>query len=203
MAKPVAQRGFARERVIEAALALFAEHGVTGASLQMIADRLGVSKAAVYYQFQSKDEIALAVVGPVFDDIARLVRIAEALPSAAARRETAVSGLVELAVRHRKVSAVFYGDPTVERLLDGRAEFKDAGERFLALLLGPEPDAATRVAISLLTAGIHGCCSDPTLDDVDDAELRRALLGCCQRLLDGVGLAPREFGAHADAEHIR
>lgn len=54
MAKPVATRGFARERVLDAALDLFAAHGVSGTSLQMIADRPGVTKAAVYYQFHSR-----------------------------------------------------------------------------------------------------------------------------------------------------
>lgn len=186
MAKPVAQRGFARERLLEAALALFAEHGISGTSLQMLADRLGVSKAAVYHQFQSKDDIALAVVGPVFDDLARLVRIAETLPSPATRRETAVSGLIELAVRHRRVTAVFYGDPTIERICESRAEFKDTIERFAGLLLGPEADDATRITISMVTAGIHGCCSDPRLDDVDQADLHRVLLGCSQQLLNGI-----------------
>ena len=65
MAKPVAQRGFARERVLEAALHLFAERGVNGTSLQMIADHLGVSKAAIYYQFHTKDDIVLSVGSPV------------------------------------------------------------------------------------------------------------------------------------------
>jgi AcrR family transcriptional regulator len=40
----------ARTQVIEAALALFAEHGIDGTSLQMIADAMGVTKAAVYHQ---------------------------------------------------------------------------------------------------------------------------------------------------------
>jgi hypothetical protein len=40
----------AQTRVIEAALALFAEHGISGTSLQMIADAIGVTKAAVYHQ---------------------------------------------------------------------------------------------------------------------------------------------------------
>ena len=48
-------------RIIEAALVLFAEHGVSGTSLQMIADAIGVTKAAVYQQYNTKDEIILAV----------------------------------------------------------------------------------------------------------------------------------------------
>jgi AcrR family transcriptional regulator len=40
----------AKSRIASAATALFAEHGVGGTSLQMIADAIGVTKAAVYHQ---------------------------------------------------------------------------------------------------------------------------------------------------------
>lgn len=183
MAKAVAPRGFARERVLEAALSLFAEHGVNGTSLQMIADRLGVSKAAVYYQFHSKDEIALAVIQPVFDDMMRLVRIAEAMSTPEARREAAVSGMVEMAVRHRRVTAVFHGDPVIDGLVQSRAELQETIERLTGILLGPDPDAASRVCLSVLAAGIYGSATDPALNDVSDEELQRVLLDCAQRLL--------------------
>ena len=51
----------AQTRTITTALELFGDHGVSGTSLQMIADALGVTKAAVYHQFPTKDEIVLAV----------------------------------------------------------------------------------------------------------------------------------------------
>lgn len=184
MAKAVATRGFARERVLEAALELFADHGVSGTSLQMIADRLGVTKAAVYYQFHSKDDITLAVVRPVYDDIEHLLRIAETLPAAATRRNVATAGMVELIIQHRRISSVFYGDPTVHRLLEDNAEFRGLGDRLAALLLGPDPDTATRVAISVLIAGIHGCVTDPTVADLDDAELQQVLLALTKTFLD-------------------
>ena len=183
LAKAVAPRGFARERVLDAALNLFGEHGVNGTSLQMIADRLGVSKAAVYYQFHSKEEIVLAVVQPVFDDILRLVKIAEALSSPQAQREVAVSGMVELAVRHRHLSAVLHGDPAIDHLVHTRSDLHGIVERLTAILLGPEPDAARRVLVSMLSAGIYGSATDPNLNDVGDAELHRVLLDCSQRLL--------------------
>lgn len=183
MAKAVAPRGFARERVLDAALGLFAEHGVNGTSLQMIADRLGVSKAAVYYQFHSKEEIVLAVVQPVFDDLARLVRIAEAMSSPDAQREVAVSGMVELAVRHRRLSAVFHGDPVIDNLVHTRSELQNTIERITTILLGPEPDIAGRIVMSMLTSGVYGSATDPNLNDVSDEDLHRTLLDCSHRLL--------------------
>lgn len=183
MTNPTAARGFARERVIDAALELFAEHGVHGTSLRMIAGRLGVGKAAVYYQFPSKDEIVLAVVGPIIEDIDHLVRIAELLPCAQARRDVAMHGLVELVIRHRRISSMFYGDPIIHQIVKAHEDHRATFDRFTALLVGPKPDTEIRVAMTMLTAGIYVCATDPRLVDVDDATLRQVLLDCAARCL--------------------
>ncbi|OAT69273.1 TetR family transcriptional regulator [Mycobacteroides immunogenum] len=185
MAKAVAQRGFARDRVLEAAHALFKENGIDGTSLQMIADRLGVNKSAVYYQFHSKDEIVLAIVHPVFDDINRVTRIADALSAPGARREAAVSGLVELAVRHRTITALFY-DPAAERAARSRAEFMNTYENLMALLQGPDPRDVDRVAMAVLLNGLFGAATDPDITNVSDESLHDILLSCARRLLDVV-----------------
>src|SRR6516162_8882189 len=49
-----------QRRVVDAALRLFGDHGISGTSLQMIADEIGVTKAAVYHQFRTKDDIIVA-----------------------------------------------------------------------------------------------------------------------------------------------
>lgn len=183
MAKPVSQRGFARERVIEAALSLFAERGVNGTSLQMIADHLGVRKAAIYYQFHTKDDIVLAVVRPAFDDMARLVRIAESIASPESRRDATISGFVELAVRHRRIGSLFYGDAAVISLVQSHQEFQEVADSLRELLIGATHDIGTRVAITMITSGIFGSMAEPHLQDVADGELHRALLDCAQSLL--------------------
>jgi AcrR family transcriptional regulator len=50
-----------RERILDAALDLFIEQGFDGTSLRQIAEVLGVTKAALYYHFESKDDILLAL----------------------------------------------------------------------------------------------------------------------------------------------
>lgn len=183
MARPTAPRGFARERVLHAAVALFAEQGVHGTSLQMIADRVGVSKAAVYYQFQTKEDIALEVLRPSIDDIARVIRIAEALPDAEQQRAVAVSGLVEMVVRHRQLAIMFYGDPAIDQLVVNEPDFKAVADRLRRLLEGPDPDAVERIAFSVFFSGVGKAAADPELADIDDAELHRALLELSSRIL--------------------
>ncbi|OBB00945.1 TetR family transcriptional regulator [Mycobacteriaceae bacterium 1482268.1] len=183
MTKLASPRGLVRDRVLSAALELFAEHGVSGTSLQMIADRVGVAKASVYYQFHTKEDIVSSLMSPVFDDIARLVKIAEAVGSVAARRDVAVSGLVELAVRNRDLTAVFFGDPAVDELVQAHEEFAAAIDGLDALLAGPAADDATRVAMSIITAGIYGTAMNPRLAEMPDDQLHRLLLQTTQRLM--------------------
>jgi len=50
-----------RERILDVALDLFIEKGYDGTSLREIAERLGFTKAALYYHFASKDDILMAL----------------------------------------------------------------------------------------------------------------------------------------------
>lgn len=183
MTKNALPRGFARQRVMEAALGLFAEHGVKGTSLQMIADALGVRKASVYYQFHSKDEIVLAVVEPVFADMRRLITIGEAMQSEDARREMAVSGLVELAVRHRRIMAVFWHDPAVHALVRSIPDLAAVTDRTAALLTGPDPSTDMTVTVSMVASAICGTATQSSLRDVSDEDLHRILLRGAQQLI--------------------
>jgi AcrR family transcriptional regulator len=183
LAKPTAPRGLARGRVLDAAVALFAEHGVHGTSLQMIADRVGVSKAAVYYQFHSKEDIALEVLRPSIEDIARVIRIADALPDPRQQRAVAVSGLVEMIVRHRQLAVMFYGDPAIDQLVMNEPNFKAVATRLRELLEGPDRSAVDRIAFSMFFSGVGKAAADPELADIDDADLHTALLELSARIL--------------------
>lgn len=168
----------ARDRVIGAAAELFAEHGVKGTSLRMIADRLGVAKGAVYYQFRSKDDIVLALLEPLFDGIHTLLGTAESLPLLAQRRVCGITGLVDLAIEHRRATYLFRRDPVVDELIAQRPELHAVAGRFRALLLGPAPDDTARVSLSVVMTGLFFCTSDPALRDIADADLRETLLRC-------------------------
>jgi len=50
-----------RQRILDVALDLFTEQGYDGTSLREIAEKLGVTKAALYYHFESKEDILQAL----------------------------------------------------------------------------------------------------------------------------------------------
>ncbi|MFF9203300.1 TetR/AcrR family transcriptional regulator [Streptomyces sp. NPDC014986] len=61
------RRGDTRQRIQDVALELFAEQGYEKTSLREIAERLEVTKAALYYHFKTKEEILVGI----FEDLSR------------------------------------------------------------------------------------------------------------------------------------
>ena len=57
--RPRRPRGDTRERILDVALELFNEQGYDSTSLREIAERLGITKAALYYHFERKEDILL------------------------------------------------------------------------------------------------------------------------------------------------
>lgn len=183
MGRPVAPRGEGRERVLEAALTLFAEYGVGQTSLQMIADELGVTKAAVYFQFKAKEEIVLAVLQPAFDDLAAFVPAAEALPNRAARLDAALVGLVDLVLAHRRIAAVLRGDRAAAQIIRTHRPLLDLIDRLSRLLTGPRPALSDQVAVAMVGGGLMLLGTETDLVGVDADTLRPELLAHARALL--------------------
>src|SRR5215472_18309885 len=55
-------RSDTRARIQQVAVELFTEHGYDGTSLREIAERLEVTKAALYYHFKSKEDIVASLM---------------------------------------------------------------------------------------------------------------------------------------------
>ncbi|HEY5010993.1 MAG TPA: TetR/AcrR family transcriptional regulator [Acidimicrobiales bacterium] len=58
---PAAQGSGTRERILDISLELFTTQGYDKTSLREIAEQLGFSKAAIYYHFESKEAILMAL----------------------------------------------------------------------------------------------------------------------------------------------
>lgn len=172
-----------RDKLLAAALDLFSEHGVSGTSLQMIADLLGVTKAAVYYHFKTKNEIVLALVSPVQEELTALADAAEQQRSRTARLDTLVGGLIDLIIRNRSLYAVLQGDLTVAHILDQQGVLPVLGTRLIALLAGPDPEPEELVAANMLLGGLRDAGFAPQIRQFDDETLRGHMLTCARRLL--------------------
>jgi len=184
MARPVGRRGETRERILAVALDLFVEHGARGTSLQMIADALGVTKAAVYHQFRTKEEILLAVVRPSLDQLMAAVVVAQAAEDPVRRRDLAVEGLVDAVLDHHRVLLVLQGDPGATEMLNNHPEIEATAGQLNLLLLGPEPGIARIVAVAMIFGGVMDLGRKADRVGADRQVLRRELLAAARRLLD-------------------
>ncbi|MFL6120961.1 TetR/AcrR family transcriptional regulator [Actinophytocola sp.] len=179
-----AVRGETRARLLDTALGLFTVHGVEGTSLQMIADALGVTKAAVYYHFRTKDEITEAVVEPALDELVAILDRAATMPRPGPRADYLIGEFVDLVVRNRVLVAVLCSDPgvnrAVDRILHGE---QNVMTRLPAMLAGPDADEGTEVAAHVALAGVAMAGGSPALTGMDDETLRRHLVDAMRRQL--------------------
>lgn len=182
-------------RFVEAALDLFIEHGYNGTSLQMIGDRLGVSKAAVTYHFRSKEELLASVVAPAFEDLGHLLDDVEAVRRESARRREALHAYIDYLIRQRRVASWLSRDvgalthPSVmepAQALTGRID---------ALLISDADDALARIWGAAISQALTG----PILTDIDvaDEELRSQLESIGDQLIRGYQAARRRVTTEA------
>jgi len=172
-----------RARVLDVALRLFAVNSTAGTSLQMIADELGITKAALFHHFRSRDELVAALIEPALIDMRAAVEHAAAQRTPPARAEAMLSGFVDLAVRHRKLTVIISSDQAIIRVLAARAEFDGLVHQPIAFLGGTQPDPAGRINATLVLAGIGASVGSDLLSDLDGDALRTHLLDSARRIL--------------------
>lgn len=179
---PTVELSAAQARVVNAALELFAIHGVNGTSLQMIADDLGVTKAAVYHQFPTKEAIVVAVAEMELVRLEAAVTAAEAEPDRERALDVLLREIVDLAVERRHVVSTLMTDPVVAGLLATHDPFPQLMARVSQVLLGESSTAEARVRAAMTQAAIGGAVSQPLVARLDDDTLRAQLLAVARRL---------------------
>ena len=92
-----------RARIQQIAVELFAEHGYEGTSLREIAERLGVTKAALYYHFKSKEDIILSLVGDYQAQMDALIAWAGSHPTNAETRREILSRYMHIVAERSQV----------------------------------------------------------------------------------------------------
>ncbi|MQY22572.1 TetR/AcrR family transcriptional regulator [Nocardia macrotermitis] len=174
----------AKRRTIDTALRLFAEHGVSGTSLQMIADALGITKAAVYHQFRTKDEIVVAVVESELAGLTAAVSVGDQLADDERARRVTVEQVVALVVRRRQLVGMLQTDPVLVRSLAENEAFQRMIGGLIAAHIGDVGDSGVRVKVAMISAAVGGAVTHPLVADLDDEVLYTHLLEITHRLLE-------------------
>src|SRR2546426_12536817 len=101
-----------RERILEIARDLIGKRGYTSTSISQIADRLGTSKAALYYHFKSKEEILDALLSEPVVAFRELAQRAAALPPGQ-RAEEILGAIIDFVAGPSSCLTIFQNDPSV------------------------------------------------------------------------------------------
>jgi AcrR family transcriptional regulator len=78
--------GYDQQGILAIAVAAFNEYGYDATSMGVLADRLGLSKSAIYHHFASKDEILDRALDQALSSLERVIDEAEASGGSAADR---------------------------------------------------------------------------------------------------------------------
>jgi AcrR family transcriptional regulator len=119
-----ARRTDTRQRILEVAARLFSEQGFAGTSIRDIADALGVTKAALYYHFPSKDAILGELVAQPLAAVRAILAEPHRLSDRAGREKFVRRAVEALSSCGPEMMAVFR-DPKLLAAVD--AEVADSG----------------------------------------------------------------------------
>jgi AcrR family transcriptional regulator len=170
-----------RTRILDIALELFSEHGFDGTTLQQIADRLGFTKAALYYHFRSKDDLLRALVTPAAVGLDQLLDAYEDKPDTPAGRRRFMEDYIDYLLRHRRLVGYLARDLGAAAHLVVSEESADRRERVGAKLAGDSLDFHEQIRLAMTFHGIHRVIAQ--YPDADTAELREALLDAARAML--------------------
>jgi AcrR family transcriptional regulator len=183
-----------RSRLRELALELFAEQGYEKTSLREIAERLGVTKAALYYYFKSKEDIVRSLVEDYVAELDDLIAWAKDQPRTPQTRAQIIRRYLRIVANG---SAVFRMLHQNQAAVSSLAAAKERGELFrerMDALIGllTEPDAPlhdqVRAASCLISISF---CSMHYQDRAASAEeLESALLDVALELAETTPALP-------------
>jgi AcrR family transcriptional regulator len=185
------QRSAAREpgtrsRIQEVALELFTEYGYEATSLREIAERLGVTKAALYYHFKTKDDILWSLVEDAGVRVEALIAWAREQPRTVETRREFLRRYSNLLAEqgHQGLMRFFErNQPAMHKLKAGEA-MRGRMMAMLELITDPDASLEDRVRSSLAIFALHSSWFVLRDPGVSDDQRRAAALGVA---LDLVG----------------
>lgn len=174
--------GYDRDAMLEVIVDVFNDHGYDAASLELIAQRLGLSKSAVYHHFSSKAEMLESALARVLDELDGVFGAPEATQGAAIERiRFVVRGATRVACEQRRYLVLLlrlHGNSEVElRAMQRRRDFDARLRALFELSLAEgtlrediDPSLAERMTFGLINSVVEWYRPGGKFDAEDIAE---------------------------------
>jgi AcrR family transcriptional regulator len=177
-----------RARLRELALQLFAEQGYEATSLREIAERLGVTKAALYYYFKSKEDIVRSLVEDYVAELDELIDWAKHQPRGAGTRAEIVRRYLHIVANGTAVFRMLHQNQAAVASLASVKErgelFKERMDALVDLLTEPGASLRDQVRAASCLMSLSFCCMHYQDRAASPAELEDALLDMALELAD-------------------
>jgi AcrR family transcriptional regulator len=187
-------------RIAHLALARFRVSGFVGTSIADLAGALGVSKAAIYYHYRSKDTLLHHLVDPLLDAIDACIQD-HTTPAASARTSRQLLGAyLAVLIAHRDVVPLIATDVAVLNHPSIGPRLRAQNQQLRTRLAGPDTSMSARLrAEAALGAIWRPLIAQPPLD-LTDPDHQHTLINAAIATLQPSRSLPN--GEPASADHI-
>ena len=190
-----------RQRILDVAAELFVEQGYDGTSLREIAERLGVTKAALYYHFKSKEDIVHSFTEDYFTRLDAVIAWGREQPANAQTAHEVFDRYITIVLEGSEVFRFLErNQASLNESEHGKHRFEQFRPRLNALIeiiTGPDAPPRSRVRVAAAFFAASTSCMFFTRDEsgeadpapmIDRDELRKIVLELTDDLIND---APR------------
>jgi AcrR family transcriptional regulator len=175
-----------RTRIQDVALALFTEQGYDKTSLREIAERLGVTKAALYYHFKSKEELLESVLADRLDEIDGMIKWLQDRPRTdEVRREFVLRYARTMHdERHRRVMQFMENNQAVVKGMQIGLKMQARFRALIDALVDPNDPLEEQLRVAMSVWALHSSRFVLADAGVTDEERQAAALKVALDLVD-------------------
>jgi len=177
-----------RSRLRELALQLFAEQGYEQTSLREIAEQLGVTKAALYYYFKSKEDIVRSLVEDYMSALDELIAWGKDQPRSAKTRAEIVRRYLDIVSNGTAVFRLLHQNQAAVSSLEAAKErgelFRERMDALVGLLTEPGAPMRDQIRAASCLMSISFCCMHYQDRAANPDELKAAVLDVALELAD-------------------
>ena len=185
-------------RIARLALDRFRVDGFVGTSIADLAGALGVSKAAIYYHYRSKDALLHRLIDPVLDVIDACIHDHTTTPSPTPRQM--LGAYLSVLIAHREVVPLIATDVAVLNHPTIGPRLRTQNQQLRTLLVAPDTSISARLRAEAALGGIwRPLIAEPSLDLSDPAH-QQILIDAAVAALQPSRSLPN--GGPASADHI-
>ncbi|MEV1174448.1 helix-turn-helix domain-containing protein [Nonomuraea sp. NPDC049784] len=175
-----------RSRIQDVALRLFTEQGYEATSLREIAEELGVTKAALYYHFKTKDDIVASLVDSRLAELEELLAWFKGQPKTPEARRELIERYAELLRGTRHIGVHRFLERNQTAMRDHPTLIKTR-ERMMELTTEMSEPGATpveRISRSMALFSLHAGKWLLQESELSEDEVHKATLEVARRLLE-------------------